>query len=139
MNELVSNDFVNSRLFTVYCVPEELKILLCHFPAYNPLEGKTKEKIGITTRGIIPDTKIDRNYNENFFKGYKKEIIPIIKYIPASEFPFKGEITVYGNNKISIINLNKEYLTGIIIEDETIHNMMKMIFELSWNSSKVSE
>lgn len=46
---------------------------------------------------------------------------------------------MYGENKVSIVNLNKEYLTGIIIEDETIYKMMRLIFELSWESKKVSE
>lgn len=98
---------------------------------------KSKERIGITTRGIIPDTKEDRNYNDKFFAGYKKEVIPEIRHVPQGQFPFKGEITIYGKNKIAIVNLNKEHLTGTIIEDETIHSMMKMIFELSWNSKLI--
>lgn len=98
---------------------------------------RSKEKIGITTRGIVPDTDSDKKYNEKFFAGYKKEVIPELRHIPADKFPFKGEITLYGDKKVSIVNLNKEYLTGIIIEDETIYNMMKMIFELSWNSKLI--
>lgn len=100
---------------------------------------KTKEKIGITTRGIIPDTERDVTFVNRAYAGYKKEVIPKVKYLPSADFPFQGEIIIYGKKKVSIVNLTKEYLTGIIIEDETIHNMMKMIFELSWNSSKVSE
>ncbi len=100
---------------------------------------RSKEKIGITTKGIIPDTEENREYNAKFFSGYKKEVVPEIKYVKKEKFPFKGEITIYGENKIAIINLNKEFLTGTIIEDETIHNMMKMIFDLSWNSGLVRE
>jgi hypothetical protein len=44
---------------------------------------------------------------------------------------------MYKDKKIAIVNLNKEYLTGTIIEDETIYGMMKMIFEMSWNSSDI--
>ena len=100
---------------------------------------RTKERLGITTRGIIPDTKADRTYNDRFFAGYKKEVVPQIRYVAAEKFPFKGEITIYGTNKVSVVNLNKEYLTGIIIEDETIHNMMRLIFGLSWNSTMVKK
>jgi sugar-specific transcriptional regulator TrmB len=100
---------------------------------------RSKERIGITTRGIIPDKETDRTYTERFFKGYKKEIVPQFKMVKAESFPFKGEITIYGTNKIAIINLNKEFLTGTIIEDETIHNMMKMIFELSWSSEALTK
>ena len=100
---------------------------------------KAKEKIGITTRGITPDTENDRGYTKKFFEGYKNELVPQQRYISADLFPFKGEITIYGENKVAIVNLNKEFLTGIIIQDETIHKMMRLIFELSWNSSMVKE
>jgi sugar-specific transcriptional regulator TrmB len=98
---------------------------------------RTKERIGITTRGIVPDTEGDKTYSERLFKGYKKEVIPELKFISASKFPFKGEITIYGENKVAIVNLNKQFLTGIIIEDETIHNMMRLMFEMSWDSKMV--
>lgn len=96
---------------------------------------RSKERIGITTRGIVPDTDQDKQFNERFFSGYKKGAVPHLRYVIAEQFPFKGEITVYGSTKIAIVNLNKEYLTGLIIEDETIHEMMRMIFELSWKGT----
>jgi sugar-specific transcriptional regulator TrmB len=97
---------------------------------------RTKEKIGITTRGIIPNTKEDKTFVPRLYEGFKKEVIPQTKYVPASQFSFKGEIVIYADKKVSIVNLNKERLTGLIIEDETIHNMMRMIFELSWEGIK---
>jgi len=100
---------------------------------------RTKERKNIATRGIVPDTPADRSYNEKFFTGYKKEIVPRFRYVAAEQFPFKGEITIYGENKVSIVNLNKEHLTGIIIEDKTIHDMVQLMFELSWESRNVRE
>ncbi len=97
---------------------------------------RAKEKIGITTRGIIPDTERDESFVYRMYDGYKKEVVPQVRYVPAKDFPFKGEITIYGDKKVSIVNLNKEYFTGLIIEDETIYSMMKMIFELSWKGIK---
>jgi sugar-specific transcriptional regulator TrmB len=97
---------------------------------------RSKEKIGITTRGIIPDTEKDKTFVPRLYEGFDKEVVPQTKYVSASEFSFKGEITIYSDNKVSIVNLNKEQLTGLIIEDETIHNMMRMIFELSWKGIK---
>ncbi len=97
---------------------------------------RTKEKIGITTRGIITDSAENATFIDRMYEGYKKDVIPVVKLIPAAEFPFKGEVTIYRNNRVSIVNLNKEHLTGLIIEDETIYNMMKMIFELSWKGVK---
>ncbi len=96
---------------------------------------RKKEKIGITTRAIAPDTEKDQSYNERFFAGYTKEVIPVIRHVPAAEFPYKGEITIYGGKKVSIVDLKKEHLTGVLIEDETIHNLMRMIFEMSWKGT----
>ena len=97
---------------------------------------RAKERIGITTRGIIPDTEKDTTFVSRLYEGYKKEVIPEARYVSTSEFSFKGEITIYSDNKVSIVNLNQEHLTGLIIEDATIHNMMRMIFELSWRGIK---
>lgn len=93
---------------------------------------RTKEKKGITTRGIVPDTESDKTFTDRNYENFKKEIVPIMRFITKEKFPFKAEVTVYDQNKISIVNLGKEKLTGVIIEDETIHGLMKMIFELSW-------
>jgi hypothetical protein len=93
---------------------------------------RAKERIGITTRGIIPDGGQNVTFMKRMYAGYKKEIVPKVKFVAAAEFPFKGEIVIYENNKVGIVNLNKEYLTGLIIEDKTIHNMTKMIFEIAW-------
>lgn len=94
---------------------------------------KKKQKIGITTRAILPDTQIDIDYNKTIYKGFSKEIWPEIKNIPRKLFAYEADITIYGENKVSIINFKQPQSAGTIIEDETIHNMMKMIFELAWN------
>ncbi len=98
---------------------------------------KTKEKLGITTRGIVPDTEKDRKFNEIIFKNVDRKFWPEIRYISKEKFPSSSEITVYGTNKVSIINFAKNKLAGIIIEDQSIHDMLKTIFELSWNSNDV--
>lgn len=95
---------------------------------------RAKEKIGIKTRGIITDSDKNSTFIERMYAGYKKEIVPETKTVSLNEFPFKGELTLYRGNKVSIVNLNKEHLTGVIVEDETIHNMLRMMFELSWKA-----
>jgi predicted transcriptional regulator len=97
----------------------------------------TKEKIGITTRGIVPDTEYDQEFVNNTYKkiGIAEKYWPHMKYISHSDFSFTGEITIYGEDKVSIVNLNKNHFTGTIIQDKTIHDMMKMIFELSWKGA----
>ncbi|MES2216011.1 MAG: helix-turn-helix domain-containing protein [Patescibacteria group bacterium] len=97
---------------------------------------KVKEKIGITTRGIIPDTKSDRSYNARIYRDIKKKIHLQLRYIPLKEFPFSGEITIYGDDRVSIMNFSDKQLMGIIIEDKGIHEMMVRIFELAWKGAK---
>lgn len=96
---------------------------------------RKKERIGITSRGIIPNTKEDRSYEKTIYKAISKKILPQVRYVSKEEFPWKGDITVYGMNKVSIINFSEKQVTGIIIESETIHKMMRMIFELAWKGA----
>ncbi len=98
---------------------------------------KTKEKTGITTRGIVPDTEFDQEFVNKTYKDIyiEEKYWPVMKYIPHREFSFEGEITIYSDDKVSIVNLNKNHFTGTIIQDKTIYNMMKMIFELSWKGA----
>ena len=91
-----------------------------------------KEKIGITTRGIFPDKEGDIQYNETIYHNIAKPFLPILRHVPKEFFPYKGEITIYGKNKISLINFSGPQFAGTIIEDQLIHDMMVMIFELAW-------
>lgn len=97
---------------------------------------KEKERIGIPARGIVPDTMKDKAFMEDQYSALDKKIRPEVRHIPAAQFPFKSEITVYGTNKVSILNLENDRQSGVIIEDPTIHNMMRMMFELSWVGAK---
>lgn len=97
---------------------------------------RTKESLGITSRGILPDTTEDRAYENTAYAGAKKKILPDVRFIPQEEFPWKGDITIYSTNKVSIINFSERKVSGIIIESETIHKMMRMIFELAWKGAR---
>jgi sugar-specific transcriptional regulator TrmB len=97
---------------------------------------KKKEKLAITTRAILPDQEIDVKYNEKIYAKFPKTIWPNLKHIPRKMFPYKSDLTIYGKNKVSIINFNEPQFAGTIIEDQTVHDMMAMIFELSWNGVK---
>ncbi len=97
---------------------------------------KAKEKIGITTRGIIPGTDLSLTFLDAVYKDIQKPIWPHMRFIDTKLFPYDAEITVYGKNKVSIAKVGESNLIGVIIEDSIIHGMMRMIFELSWNGSK---
>ncbi len=95
-----------------------------------------KASLKITTRVILPNTPEDRKYKEITYKSTPKNIWPERKYVSADKFPYPAEITIYGTNKISILNFSQEKPVGIIIEDQIIHDMMVMIFNLSWKGAK---
>lgn len=97
---------------------------------------KLKEKYGITARGIIPDAPTNRKFLEETHGDIKKHIVPQARYVSKEIFPFAGEIVMYGGNKVLIVKFDEHSPIAVIIEDQTIHNMMKMIFELSWASAK---
>ncbi|MDD5464052.1 MAG: helix-turn-helix domain-containing protein [Candidatus Moranbacteria bacterium] len=96
---------------------------------------QVKEKLGITTRGILPDTQADRAYKKTAYESASKKILPQVRFIAKEEFPWKGDITIYSNNKVSIISFAEQKVSGIIIESETTHKMMHMIFELAWKGA----
>jgi sugar-specific transcriptional regulator TrmB len=100
---------------------------------------KQKEKIGITTRGVVPDTRTDKTYTERMYAGIDKKFWLNLRHIPSQEFPFNGEITIYGTQKVSIVNFDKTHMVGIIIEDKAIHDMMVRIFELAWRGAEMLE
>ncbi len=97
---------------------------------------KTKERLGIKTRGILPDTPENRKFNDVRYDGIDKNVHPDIRFVSSDHFPVDGlgEITIYGDKKVSIVNFEKTKMIGTVIEDASIHKIMKMIFELSWES-----
>lgn len=93
---------------------------------------KEKEKKKIKGKVILPDNKATVDFSKSIYAYIRKEYVPEMKFVSAAAFPYKAEITAYDKNKVSIITLVKGKLIGVIIEDETIHGLMKMIFEMGW-------
>jgi hypothetical protein len=100
---------------------------------------KTKNQKGISSRGIFPNSDMDKTFLDRAYADFRQDIMPNVRFIAREKFPYKAEITIYGEKNVSIINLGKEKLTGVIIEDPTIHGLMKMIFELSWTGAEVAK
>ena len=96
----------------------------------------TKNKKGIPTRGLVPDMKKGGTILKEIYGDVDPEIYPDVREVPEDAFLVKGEITMYGENKVSIINLKEKVWTGVIIEDDTIYTMIKTLFNLSWKCAK---
>ena len=110
-------------------VEDLIKVLPPQFVAHYV---KSKALLGVTTRAIFPETPFATAYNRRVYSKVDKKTHINMRFTPAETFPYKGEITMYGRNKVSIVNFHEKILIGVIIEDETISNMMRMIFELAW-------
>lgn len=101
---------------------------------------KKKVEIGITTRGLLPDTPGSRKFIDQYYnEKVPEKLMPRRRYIAENMFPLSGEIIMYGDSKISITNFTKNQITGVVIQDKALHQMMRNIFELSWNSTLVKE
>ncbi len=101
---------------------------------------KEKGKNRITLRVIVPDTEYSRNtYVKELSGGINKKYWPNVRYLPKDIFPFPAEITLFDKNKVSIVKFSDTHPISIVIEDKIIHDMMGMIFELSWNASKLEK
>jgi len=100
---------------------------------------KRKEQKAVTTRGLVPDTQKNRDFNEIRYKDIRKKYKLNLRFMEEGIFPFVGEITVYGKDKVSLVNFERSTMIGTIIEDKATHDAMGAIFELSWNSTLVSE
>ncbi len=95
---------------------------------------KRKAKIGITARAIVPYTPENSATLDTFYNALPKRLAPQIKYLSPEDFPFRGDLTLYDENKVSIINFNEPHFAGTIIEDSTIYNMIKLFFDLTWTN-----
>lgn len=96
---------------------------------------RRKARIGITTRGIVPDAEIDKKYVRSVYGNMDKKIWPVLRHVKTEVFSYKIELTIYSDNKVSLLKLEKGQPVGIIIEDKTFHDAMKMIFELAWKGA----
>jgi sugar-specific transcriptional regulator TrmB len=103
---------------------------------------KAKETVGITTRGLLPDTLENRGFNKIAYEqlGINKKYWPHMKFVPIDKYILvEGEITLFDNDKVSIVNFKDGLINGTVIKDRVIFDMMKIFFELSWNSSDIKE
>ena len=127
----VYDDHLEQESYEMLGFADPEKIIRFLPAQYYEQYRKIKEKRGVTTRGILADSPSAKNF-EVAYKNISKEIAPGFRILPREQFPFPGEITIYGKDKVSIINLQQENPSALIIEDASYHQMMRIIFELVW-------
>jgi sugar-specific transcriptional regulator TrmB len=100
---------------------------------------RRKARLGITTRVLLTDSEVNQEYVKTIYKNLPEKIWPVIRFVPPPIQTYGSEITIYGDNKVSIINFQKENPIGVVIEDEALHKIMRMVFDLAWKGAAQEE
>ena len=96
---------------------------------------RTKTKNNITTKGILPASNYSDTYADNFYHPISDRPNLQLRFASTDDYPlhFESEIILYGDSKLSIVNVKNEILSGLIIENEGLYNMFKSIFYMAWH------
>ena len=102
-----------------------------YIPKLNAEYLKKREKKGILKNTLVFDTEETRIYLKKFAPKINKR-----KFIPTNIVP-KTVMQIY-DNKVTYITLDKDLMIGVIIDDQHIYQMHKIIFEHLWNTTPES-
>ncbi len=94
------------------------------FDTYVPKRVKNN----IFSKGILANTE-----DMQKVKDADKENLRETRLVKEN-LPFEVELQLYGNNKIGVVSFKEKF--GLIIESEKLHNTLKSIFTICWNSLK---
>jgi len=100
----------------------------------------TKERLQkkITKKIIEPDKKFIRSYlPKNNESEFDKKSLTQTKLLAQNVFNMNTIVQIY-DNKISYINFSGKDIISIIIEDPSIADFHKKIFEFNWENAKIS-
>lgn len=81
-----------------------------------------RARLGVRCIDLVPETNWARKSKEDDVKYLRTT-----KFLPA-KYNFDGEVSIYGN-KVGLFSYAQENPVALIIEDETITQMMKQIFD----------
>ena len=81
-----------------------------------------RTRLGIRCTDLVPDTAWGRRSADD-----DKKYIRETKFLPA-KFGFGAEVSIY-DNKVGIFSYARENPVAVIIEDDTISDMMKSLFD----------
>ncbi len=99
---------------------------------YAIQKGKQK----ITTRVITQEGDATSKLIGDIYRGVRPEYWPSIRTMPAHSLLTAGVMTLFGVNKVSIINMEATEPISVVIEDRTTHQMFCNLFELQWHGAK---
>ncbi len=122
--EQVLNDSLESK--TEIYTYADLEAVTAELKEINARYAKERDKRGIKKKIIVADTE----FNHNFFMDYDKTITEI-RYLKKEFYQFKTGMQIY-DGKISYQVMDGNNKLGIIIHDQHIYEMHKLLFEFIW-------
>lgn len=96
-----------------------------YFPKYLPEKLKEKNRLGIRTRLIAPESE-----KEGLPKEYGSDEFRETRFLP-DEFPFQGTLIIYGN-KTALFSSKDNEVYSVILESPIITNIFKQFFLFTW-------
>jgi Predicted transcriptional regulators len=89
-----------------------------------------RDKLEIKKRVILLDSPFAREY----MKNYHRETTDF-RFMDGNLFPFDSLMEIY-DGKISYVTFSANSKIGVIIQDQSIYQMHKSIFEHNWEHAK---
>jgi sugar-specific transcriptional regulator TrmB len=111
------------------CTYADAEAVIKYIDKINQQYVQKREKAKIKKRIIVTDSSFTRQYLENYHRG-----VTNTRLISRQKYPFNAVMQIYGG-KISYITLSQERMIGIIIEDKSIYQMHKALFDSAWDKA----
>jgi HTH-type transcriptional regulator, sugar sensing transcriptional regulator len=108
----------------------DVAAIMKYIPDINLEYVKKRERRNLKKRGIYLDTPDNRKY----LQGYHTSITSN-RFLSAESLPFESIMQIY-DGKISYVTLRPDKMFGVIINDQLIYNMHKILFEALWSYLK---
>jgi len=125
----VINDTLSSKT-TIYTYAD-MEEVNRHIKKINAEYAKKRDRLKIDKKVLL----VDSDYTKEFLKSYQKTNLDIrfVRNIPH----FTTIMQIY-DNKVSYTTLSKDKMIGIIIQDQNIYLMHKVLFENMWENAKIT-
>lgn len=97
-----------------------------YFPKYLPEKLKEKNRLGIRTCLIAPESErggLPKEYGNDDFRE--------TRFLP-NEFPFQGTLIIYGE-KTALFSSKDDEVYSIILESPIMTNIFRQFFLFTWN------
>lgn len=115
----------NDRVYSFSPLDEMVRL----FPNAMVNQPKLRLKMNVWAHIIYTNSKGPvRNATSNKEKR-------VARFIPSDKFPIKSLISILPNKRVQITNLTDK-LSAVLIEDPTIANAFKVVWDLAWESAE---